>query len=257
LPLSASGGNPFHFSAGAGETGMGSACIARPGFWSSFSNQALLAFNNNLSAGINYQNRFNISELGTRTAGIIIPAGTTSMGIIYSHFGYREFRREMTGAACGLTLSEKISAGVQIDYFSEKASGEYENHHSLTFETGIVINASENISVGIHMFNPVPNSLRKVDMPSSLTAGAGIELSRVLYAGAEVEMSSGQMLVLRAGFDFEAVENLWFRAGFSSENSSFTLGIGYLIKSFKLDLGFFTHEKLGITSNASLIFKIR
>ncbi len=257
LPLIASGGNPFHFSAGAGETGMGSVCIARPGFWSSFSNQALLAFNKNLSAGINYQNRFNISELGTRTAGIIIPAGTTSVGIIYSHFGYREFRREMTGVACGLTLSENISAGVQIEYFSERASGEYENHHSLTFETGIVINASENISVGIHVFNPVPNSLRKTDMPSSLTAGAGIELSRVLYAGAEVEMSSGKNLVVRTGFDYEAVENLWFRAGFSSENTSFTLGIGYLIKSFKLDLGFATHEQLGITSNASLIFKIR
>ena len=33
--------------------------------------------------------------------------------------------------------------------------------------------ANENTSLGIHVFNPVPNSLRKTIMPSSLRIGAG------------------------------------------------------------------------------------
>ncbi len=120
LSLTASGSNPFSLPAGAGEAGMGSVCILRSGFWPSFQNQALLAYHKSFSAGIIYESRFNISELGTRAAGVIIPAGRASLGIIYSNFGYSQFRRETGGIACGLKFSENISAGIQVDYFSEK-----------------------------------------------------------------------------------------------------------------------------------------
>ena len=47
------------------------------------------------------------------------------------------------------------------------------------------------------------------------------------------------------------------RGGFSSENTSFSFGTGYKLKFATIDLGFLTHEKLGITTSASLIFKIK
>lgn len=236
---------------------MGSVCIIRPGFWNSFSNQALLAYNTSFSAGLDYENRFNIAELGTRNAGIIIPAGKAALGIVYSHFGYSCFTRSSAGLACGITLGEKITAGVQIDYFYEKASGEYSNNQSVTFEGGVSFRPSEKVMVGIHLFNPLPNSLRSTMMPSSLRAGAGVELSKTLFAGAEVEMNSGESLIVRTGLEYEVLKTLWLRGGFSTENTSFTFGLGYFLKSFRIDLGFATHEKLGITSSASIIFKIK
>jgi len=255
LPFNGSG-NPYRFSSGAAESGMGFLSVTGTGFWASFRNQALLGYNHSLSAGVNYENRFGIAELGTRTAGIVIPSGRSSLGIVYSHFGYPDFRREMGGVSCGMALSGKISAGVQIDYYSEKSSGEYDNNQILTCETGLLIKPSEKISVGIHVYNPLPNSIRKSYLPTSLRAGAGIELSKVLYAGAETEISPGEKLLLRTGFEYEASDKFWLRGGFSSENSSFTFGLGYLIKSIKIDLGFMTHERLGVTSSFSLIFKI-
>ena len=89
-----------------------------------------MPYNNSFSFGFNYENRFGIKELGTRTAGFIIPAGKASLGAVYSHFGYTDFKRDMTGLACGMKLSDKISAGVQVDYFSERTSGEYDNNQS-------------------------------------------------------------------------------------------------------------------------------
>ncbi len=257
LSSSASGGDPYHITVGADGAGMGSVFIMKSGFWSSFHNQALLAGNKSLSAGINYENRFNISELGTRSAGLIIPAGSASIGIIYSRFGYYHFRRELGGISCGMALSENIAAGVQVDYFSERTSGEYENRQSVTFEAGLIILPKESITIGIHIFNPVPNSLRKTFLPSVIRAGAGIKLSKVLSAGAEAEMSSGEKLIIRSGFEYEVFEKFLLRGGFCTENTSFSFGLGYILKSLQLDLGFATHEKLGITSSASLIFKIR
>ena len=257
LSLTASGTNPYHLPAGAAEAGMGSVSVMKNGFWSSFRNQGLLAHSQAFSAGFNYTNRFNIGELGSRTAGMIIPAGRTSLGLIYSHFGFSHFRRETGALGCGLRLSENFSAGIQIDYFLEKASGEYDNFHAVTFEGGLLITPKENIKIGIHVFNPLPNSFRRTFLPSSIRAGAGIELNKNLFTGVEAELSSERTLLIRMGFEYSAAEKIRFRGGFSSGNSSFTFGLGYQFRSIDLDMSFATHEKLGITSSVSMIFKIR
>ena len=227
------------------------------GFWSSFHNQASLAYNKSFAFAFNYENRFTIKELGTRSAGLLIPSEKASIGIFYSHFGYIDFRREMTGVACGMKLSEIFSAGVQVDYISERTSGEYCNNQSVTFETGMIITPSENMTIGMHLFNPVPNSIRKNQMPSCLRVGTGINLNKLLFAAIEAEIFTGSKLNIKTGFEYEAAKKIWLRGGFNTENSSFSFGMGYLVKIVQIDIGFSTHEKLGITSSVSMIFKIR
>ena len=254
--LTASGGDPYHPFAGADEAGTGYVCVMKNGFWSSFHNQATLANNKSFTAGINYENRFSITELGTRSAGLILPVWKTSLAGIYSHFGYSEYSRDMTGIACGMKLAKKISAGIQVDYFSERTAGEYINIQSVTCEAGLLISPSENTSIGIHIFNPVPNSLRKTFLPTSLRIGAGTNLNKLLFAGFETEMSTVSKPIIRLGFEYEAVKRLRLRGGFISENNSFSFGLGYLTSFVQMDIGFVTHEKLGVTSSISLIFKI-
>jgi hypothetical protein len=254
--LTASGGDPFRLSAGAGEAGTGYVCITKTGFWSSFHNQATLPFYNSFSAAINYENRFGIGELGTRSAGLIFPTGKAALAAVYTHFGYSDFYRDMAGLACGLKLSDKLSAGIQIDYFSERVSGEYNNIQSLSCEAGLLYIPSENTRIGIHVFNPIPNSFRKNFLPSSLRIGTGTYLNKLLFAGIEAEMSTGTHLILRTGFEYEAAKKFWLRGGFTSDNNSFSFGLGYLVRIVQLDIGFATHEKLGVTSSISLIFKI-
>lgn len=258
LSLTALAGDPYRISAGAAEAGSGYACIMKKGFWSAFHNQALLSSHtSSLLTGINYESRFNIRELGTRTAAMIIPAGRTSIGAVYSNFGYADFSRQMAGLSSGMSLSEKLAAGVQIDYFDEKVPGEVDYAPALTFEGGITFTPSENVIIGAHCFNPFPGSLRKRYLPSSLRVGAGINFTKVLFAGTELEMSSGEKPNLKFGFDYEAGNRFWMRSGYCTENTSFAFGIGYLVNFVQLDIGFVTHERLGVTTSASLIFKIK
>lgn len=257
VSVEANAGDPFSFKAGARETGMARACIVNSGPWSSFNNQAALAFNKSYSFGFNYENRFGISELGTRTAGLVMPAGKVSLGGVYSYFGYSDFRRQMVGLACGMPLSRLISAGVQIDYYSQKTTGEYQNSQILTCEAGIIVNASEKVKLSMHVFNPVPNSIRKSDLATSLNIGAMVSLNKELSAGVETSFSSGEKLILRTGFEYEAVKNFMVRGGFSSENNSFCFGVGYMAGPAKVDIGFATHERLGITSAVSVIFEFK
>jgi hypothetical protein len=255
--LTASGGDPFRLSAGAGEAGTGYVCITKTAFWSSFHNQATLPFYNSFSAAINYENRFGIKELSTRSAGLIIPAGKTALAAVFTHFGYTDFYRDMGGLACGLKFSDKLSAGIQIDYFSQRVSGEYENSQSLTCEAGLLFVPAENTRIGIHIFNPIPNSFRKSFLPSTFRIGAGTNLNKSLFAGIETEMSIGSQLIIRTGFEYQTGRKLWLRGGYSSDNNSFSFGLGYNLNLVQLDMGFVTHEKLGVTSSFSMIFKIK
>ena len=252
----ASGGDPYRSSAGACEAGMAYVCTMKTGFWSSFHNQANLANNKSFSFGFNYENRFNISELATRSAGLIIPVGKTSLAAVYSHFGYSDYKRDFTGLACGMKLSDKVSAGIQTDYYSTKTTGEYNNSQIITYEAGLIILPSENTRVGVHFFNLLPGSLKNKMLPTSLRIGAGSYLNKSVFAGIEGEMCSGSKLLIRTGFEYGVSTNFWLRGGYSTDNNSFGFGLGFMAKFVQIDLGFDTHEKLGVTSSASLIFKI-
>jgi len=229
----------------------------KKGFWPSFHNQAVLGISNSVSAGFSYENSFGIRELGRSVIAMTYPAGKTTIGTIVSHFGYSDFSRVTTGLACGMQLSEMISAGVQIDYFTERSSGEYGNSDAVTFETGILINPGNDISVGIHLFNPLPRSVRKTYLPAIIRAGAAKYLGEDLLAGIEFETRTGGKIVFKTGFEYETAERFWLRGGFSTANNSFSFGIGYRVKFAQLDLAFATHDRLGITSTATIILKIK
>ncbi len=236
---------------------MGHACLTRSSLWSSFHNQANLARNTSLSAGFNYEDRFGVAELSTKTAGLTLPAGKTSLGGIYSYTGYADFRRHSAGLACGMKLSGKLAAGAQVDYFSELAYGEYEDHQSLSFEIGMLFSPEENVFIGFHLFNPLPRSVSSPYLPSRIRAGAGIKLNSSLFAAAEFEMSTIKTLLVRTGFEYESFKKIWIRGGFCNDNTSFSFGIGYKLDFVQLDLAFVTHDRLGVTSSASMIFNFR
>jgi hypothetical protein len=257
FPLVLRAGDPSFKPAGAAQAGMAYVTVMKTDLWSSFHNQASLAFQQGISCGISYENRFGIKEMGTCTASFAAKAGKAAIGAVYSHFGYTDFSRQMTGLACALPISGKIAAGVQIDWFNEKMYGEYNDRQALTFEAGLLITASENLRFGIHLFNPVPNSIRKNEMTSGIRAGAGLKLNSNILAGAELEMTTGGLTDFRTGFDYEAAKGFWIRGGFRTLNSSFSFGLGYRAKPAIIDIAFATHEKLGLTSSISITFIIK
>jgi hypothetical protein len=256
LPYALNAGDPTYSPAGAAEAGMAYVSVMKTGVWSSFHNQASLAFAGSPSAGINYENRFGLKELGTSSAAVIIPSGRAVIGAVYSRFGSSDYRRHMAGLACGMHLSESFSAGVQVDYLCEKVYGEYNDIQFVTFEAGLLVKAGEKVNLGLAIFNPLPYSFRKNRMASTLRIGAGTRIGNGLFAGAEAEMSTGGTTDLRTGFEYEAGKSLVIRGGFRTKGSSFSFGLGYLVRQAAIDIAFNTHEKLGVTSSVSLIFKL-
>jgi len=241
-------------AAGAGEAGMAYVCIMKPGLWASFHNQASLAYCHNTAFSFSYESRFGIKELSVKSACLIIPAGNGSAGLFYSRSGFTDYRREVTGLASALKLAPGLSAGVQIDLLAEHQQGEYKDYLQVSCEAGLIYEISHDIRMGIHIFNPVPNSLRNVPVPSSIRTGAGISISESLFAGLEAEMISGGKLNIRTGFEYKTVKNASLRCGYSTAEPSFSFGFGWITGPAIVDIAFSTHPRLGVTSCFSVSF---
>lgn len=248
--------NPYRLSAGAREVGLSYTTTATTGFWTSFHNQASLGFINKLSLGINQDNRFGLSELSNKTFGFILPTGHGSLGAVYSYYGYTDYNRHSAGLAYGMKLGRMLSLGIQADLFSTRAITDYENTNELTCEIGALFKPFKGLTIGLHTFNPLPNSLREFDMPTVITMGAGYVFSDIFLIAFDLESSSTGHNNLRMGMEYQAYGNFYVRGGLMTNPSGISFGFGYSGDIFQGNIGFITHENLGLTPSLSIVIFI-
>jgi len=248
--------NPYRLSAGARQVGLAYASVTLNGFWSSFHNQASFGSIENFSIGVNQDNRFGLAELSNKTFGIAIPSGKGALGIVYSYYGYTEYNRHTAGLAYGMQLSPKLSAGVQCDLYSTRAAMDYENTNSLTFEAGLLYSPNDKLRIGAHVFNPLPNSLRERELPSSMQFGLSYCFTSTFMALSEIEVSDLYPMNIKVAAEYEFYTSYFARAGVMNKPLGFSFGMGYSGRIFKVDIGFITHENLGLTPSLSLVVLI-
>ncbi|HUS85939.1 MAG TPA: hypothetical protein VMW76_01770 [Bacteroidales bacterium] len=249
--------NPYTLTAGARQAGLAYTCIATDGFWSSFHNQASLGFMRKLSLGINQDNRFGIAELSNKTFAIIYPSGYGSLGGVYSYYGYSEYNHHTAGLSYGMKLGPNIAAGVQVDLYSTRAATDYENTNELTFEAGLLYKPIPVLSLGLHIYNPLPNSIREYDMPTIMRLGTSYFFSQAFMTTVEFEYNNTGTNVYRAAMEYEPIENMFLRGGIMSNPLGYSFGLGYSGRVIQANLGFITHENLGLTPSLSIVIFIR
>jgi len=250
--------NPYRLSAGARQVGLAYATVATNGFWASFHNQASLARMEKWSVGLNQDNRFGLSELSNKTFGMIIPTGKRgALGMVYSYYGYAEYNRHTIGLAYGMKLGEKISAGIQTDLYSTRIAGDYRNRYDLTFEGGIHYHPVNRLVLGFHIYNPLPTKLHESEIPLVLKLGAAYDFTSQFMAQAEIEASDHEYRNIRVALEYSFLGNLMLRGGFMSNPLGYAFGGGYSGRIIQANLGFITHENLGLTPSLSVVIFIR
>ncbi|MBS0010113.1 MAG: hypothetical protein KFF49_01800 [Bacteroidales bacterium] len=250
--------NPYRLSAGARQVGLAYATVATNGFWASFHNQASLASMDKWSVGLNQDNRFGLSELSNKTFGMIIPSGKRgALGMLYSYYGYAEYKRHTIGLAYGMKLSKRLSAGIQTDFYTTRIAGDYRNRNDLSFEGGIQYEPVDKLVLGFHVYNPIPTAIHESDIPLVMRIGASYKFASAFLAIAEMESSDQAETNIRIAFEYEFYGNLHLRGGFMSKPLGYAFGGGYSGRFIQANLGFITHENLGLTPSLSLVIFIR
>ncbi len=242
----------------AAYTGLGAYSINHVDAFSFISNQASLAQLKNISAGVYGERRFLLSELNNYTAVVGLPTNSGNFGLKAGYSGFSDYNETQLGIAYGRKLGSKVDIGAQFNYHGIRISS-YGNASAISFELGTVLHLTDKLHAGVHITNPVGGKFGKDQqekLSSVYTVGLGYEASQKFFISIEIEKEEDQPVNVNAGFQYKFIPQLLARAGMSSATSSAWIGLGFTIKSLRLDVTTSFNPQLGITPGLLLLFNM-
>jgi hypothetical protein len=220
-----------------------------------FNNSAGLAQMNWREIGIYYSPApFGFTELANGYIAYNEPLsfGSVSAGVMTYGFDlYRE---------------TKFLAGFSYNYLNKFFAGAALNVHHLSilnygsdvayyFNAGGLIYLTEDLRAGFHFSNINRATFGNEDdqIPMILAAGFSYDVLANLSLNTALDKDIRYPVSFLFGIDYNVIEYLSIRSGFSTEPSRYSVGIGINYAMFSLDYALFNHNDLGLTHQAGII----
>lgn len=219
--------------------------ITQTGVWSNFTNQAGLAEVKKFTVGLAIKNSFLIQELSTRSAVCAIPVNSGVFGLNISYTGFELYNESKIGLAFAKQLSNNFNVGIQIDYLGIYADQSTNNINKFTFEISAQKRLTEDLTLGVHIFNPEFNYNEDNKIPSVIKMGLGYNVNQKVSAFTEVELESEENAKLKIGIEYKIIKQMQLRTGFYTNPNQNTFGIGYTLHDLQFDIAIKKHQILG------------
>jgi hypothetical protein len=242
---------------GGREAGIGFASVSLAGPWSVFNNQAGLAWEKKFSAGAGIGNHFLLKEMSMKALCGVFPTRHGSAGFSLSHYGFSLYNELTIGLSYGLPLARNFSLGAGIRYLRVSIGGDYGSKNTGTCEVGLQYRATDKVTLGVHIYNPIAVKLSKNPserLPVIFRLGISWLVLREFLLAAEVETGVPHSPRCKAGVEYHFVKPVYIRAGFITSPGQFTFGLGLELSKVKLDFASSYQAELGYSPQGSLIY---
>jgi len=244
-------------SIGGRSASMGLSSAAVSDFWSVNNNQAGMAFYDKTAVGFYYENRFLIKEMASQTGAFTFKTKYGMFGTTVSYSGDANYNTTKAGLAYAMKLGNRFAAGIQLDYIGTAMGDEYGKRSNFTFDAGVLIKLTEELTFGVHTFNPVHVKIAEYNnerIPVTLNAGFGYTFSDKLLLTAEAFKNSEFPMEFRTGAEYKLNKLAYARIGVSTNPARYTFGFGFEMKKLAFDLSSTYHTELGYSPQVSLQF---
>lgn len=256
---------------GARSAALANASVTLTDLWSVNNNQSALAGISQVTAGLSYENRFLVQELGLKTFALAIPTKTGTFGLLYNSFGYSAYNQMKAGLAFGKKFGKIFSAGIQLDYLRTHIAESYGNQDAFTFEAGILTSLTKQFTIAAHVFNPIHVQIQPETndrVPVVFKLGMAYKVAEALLFTIETEKNSDFKPLMRGGIEYAIIEKAAVRIGYStlpstsgsdgfSIASALSFGFGLNLRNFLLDLSSSYHQALGWSPAVSMVYNFR
>jgi len=247
----------YHY-VGARSGSMANASVALVDGWSFFHNPGALGAVDKPEFGVSYESRFLLKDLQSQSVAFVFPIkiGVLSVGALLS--GLDVYRTTKIGTGYSLKLTDKLFAGVQLNYQDVRFAGNYGSKYTVSAECGIYFKMTERWKFGVSVFNlnraRISSALEE-RLPTVMRLGTTFEISPKVLFAVEIEKNSDFQARLKSAVEYKPIKNFFLRGGFTSKPIEFTFGFGYRFRKIQLDLGSAYHQLLGWSPNFSLTYK--
>ncbi|MCC5919642.1 MAG: hypothetical protein LAT68_04245 [Cyclobacteriaceae bacterium] len=258
----------FSFTASASENlpigararavGNASSTIVDP--WAAFFNVGATGRLTDASVIFGYENRFGFAAFNTVAAGLVYPIsdriGVAS--ITLSTFGDELYSESMLGFGFSnqfgiVSLGAKINyAQYSIDYFG--------NTGSFLFEFGGVAELTPQLFIGAHIFNLHQAQVLEFNderLPTIMKSGISYRPTGNVMFNLEAEKDIDRPATVKAGIEYQVIENLFIRTGINTEPFNNFFGIGFNMRGITIDYSYGNNTYLGDVHNFSLNYRFK
>jgi hypothetical protein len=245
--------------AGASQAGIGGISVFASGIWAAHNNPAGLVNIVQPTAGLFVENRFLLKELCFNAAAFAIPVSKGGMAIAISQLGFNQYNNLFAGFAYGRSFGENFSAGIRFDYYQVSYGGEYGKGSAVSFEAGMQWQINEKTGMALSVFNPIKAQYQCTppqEIPSLWRAGVSYNPIADLHLLFQTDRSSYDGYTFRYGAEYTMNEQIYLRAGYSTNPSGISFGCGYSFSAFTIDIATKWHQILGFSPQGSLIYKL-
>ena len=228
--------------------------------WVAFNNPAMLGYVEKLEIGIEFENRYLLSELSTKSFQLALPSNLMNTGFSFSHFGYSLYHEMLIGLGFSRNFSDKFAMGIQFDYYTAFFSASNSYHGAFFPQVGLSIKLSPNFSLGFHAFNPIQMNINTEfvvkRIPSIFSLGTELCFSPELVWRTQIDKEVSSNYRFATGFEYYMLQNLNLKLGVYGSNYLIPcLGFGFRTGSFRIDLNCEQHPLLGLNTLAAIKYK--
>lgn len=241
---------------GARSTALASTSVCLNDAWAYFHNPGALARVERFSAGVYYESRFLLRELQTQGLAITVPAGKGAFSLGARMSGYELYRTVRSGLGYSLALSEKVSAGIQVNAHHLRFGGNYGQQTTATAEAGLLVDLSSKWKLGASVLNIGRQRISPLNDRIATTFRLGTQylISQKVSFLLEAEKQVSADPRFKCAVEYRPVEVLVFRFGAHNAPAQLAFGVGYRKKGCCIDLGSSWNPLLGWTPVAGFTY---
>jgi hypothetical protein len=245
------------YPGGGRSMSMANASVALTDEWSFFNNPGALGALDKFSAGLSYENRFLLKELQSQNAVAVVPLKVGVISVGGHHYGYRNFRSYKAGLGYSMQLSDRLFAGVQMNYQGIILSENYGSDGGVTAEAGVYAKITEKWTMGVAVFNIGRARLADYGddrFSTIMRLGTAYKFSDKVLVSIEVDKDVEYPIRFKTGVDYQIADMFSLRGGFATGRVEGTFGFGLNFEMLTIDLGSSYDQILGWSPNFSISY---
>lgn len=248
----------YTYFAGSRSSSLAQSSVSLVDIWSSFHNQAALAFLEKDEFAFSYQNRYGLKDLSSYYFSLLKSFPIGSFGLSISHFGFEQFNETKIGINYSRKFGETWSLGAQAN-FENLFIEEIENKGMFTSEFSILSEPIKSLKIGLHLYNPLnqdwENSL-EFSKRLGLRFGSHYQFANESLLAFEIQKWADFPERYSLGFEYPLPKILVLRTGFSMQPLAQTIGFGIVLKNVKIDSSIEFSSYLGESFGLSLNYDL-
>ena len=225
--------------------------------WSIFNNPAGITDTQDLSALFAYRTIFDFAPFNTVSAGVLLPTPLLNAGFSVYRFGDDIFNSQMAS----LSVARKtgiIRLGAKFNYLQYNIEG-FGRKAAFVADMGVLADLTPELTFGAHIYNFTQSSIstdNREKVPTIISLGIAYSPNDAVTLVIEGEKDIDLDPDLKLGLEYQIIEAVKARTGFSTLTNTHSFGAGLQLSRFGLDYGIRIDRQLGHTHNFGLTFQI-